>query len=52
MTVLIYLVPMALQHGLTGHAAFLWSFRTGQYDDEQGAAVRILDVDDIDRAQQ
>ena len=51
MTVLIYLVPMALLLGLTGLAAFLWSLRSGQYDDVEGAAVRILDDDDIDRAQ-
>ncbi len=50
MTVLIYLVPMALLLGLTGLAAFLWSLRSGQYDDVDGAAVRILDDDDIDRA--
>ena len=52
MTVLIYLVPMALLLGLTRLAAFLWSLRSGQYDDVEGAAVRILDDDDIDRAQQ
>ena len=52
MTVLIYLVPMALLLGLTALAAFLWSLRSGQYDDVEGAAVRILDDDDIERAQQ
>ena len=52
MNVLIYLVPMALPLGLTGLAAFLWSLRSGQYDDVEGAAVRILDDDDIDRARQ
>ena len=52
MTVLIYLVPMALLLGLTALAAFLWSLRSGQYDDVEGAAVRILDDGDIDRAQQ
>jgi cbb3-type cytochrome oxidase maturation protein len=41
---------MALLLGLTGLAAFLWSLRSGQYDDVEGAAVRILDDDDIDRA--
>jgi len=35
--------------GLTGLAAFLWSLRSGQYDDVEGAAVRILEDDDIDR---
>ena len=51
MTVLIYLVPMALLLGLTGLAAFLWSLRSGQYDDVEGAAVRILDDDDIEAQQ-
>ena len=49
MSVLVYLVPMALALGLTGLAAFLWSLRSGQYDDMEGAAVRILEDDDIDR---
>jgi cbb3-type cytochrome oxidase maturation protein len=45
--VLIFLVPIALGLGLTGLAAFLWSLRSGQYDDLDGAAVRILPDDDI-----
>jgi cbb3-type cytochrome oxidase maturation protein len=49
MNVLVYLVPMALLLGLTGLVAFLWSLRSGQYDDVEGAAVRILEDDDIDR---
>ena len=47
MNVLVYLVPMALALGLTGVVAFLWSLRSGQYDDIEGAALRILDDDDI-----
>ncbi len=47
MEVLIYLVPMALLLGLTGLAAFMWSLRNGQYDDVQGAAVRVLSDEDI-----
>ena len=47
MNVLIYLVPMALALGLTGLAAFLWSLRNGQYDDLDGAAVRMLSDDDV-----
>jgi len=49
MEVLIYLVPMALLLGLSGLAAFLWSLRNGQYDDVQGAAVRMLSDDDLRR---
>jgi len=47
MNVLIYLVPIALALGLTGLAAFLWSLRSGQYDDVEGAALRVLSDDDI-----
>ena len=48
MNVLVYLVPVALGLGLTGLAAFLWSLRSGQYDDIDGAAVRILPDDDLE----
>lgn len=47
MEVLIYLVPTALLLGLTGLAAFLWSLKNGQYDDVEGAALRVLTDDDI-----
>jgi len=39
---LMVLIPVALVLGGTGLAAFLWSLRAGQYDDLDGAAVRIL----------
>jgi cbb3-type cytochrome oxidase maturation protein len=48
MNVLIFLVPAALALGLTGLAAFLWSLRNGQYDDIEGAALRLLSDDDLD----
>jgi cbb3-type cytochrome oxidase maturation protein len=47
MEILIYLVPMALLLGLSGLAAFMWSLKNGQYDDVQGAAVRVLSDDDV-----
>jgi cbb3-type cytochrome oxidase maturation protein len=47
MNVVVYLVPLALALGLTGLAAFLWSLRAGQYNDLDGAALRILSDDDI-----
>jgi cbb3-type cytochrome oxidase maturation protein len=47
MNVLVYLVPMALGLGLIGLFAFLWSLKAGQYDDLEGAALRILDNDDL-----
>jgi cbb3-type cytochrome oxidase maturation protein len=49
MNVIIYLLPLALGLGLTGLVAFLWSLRTGQYDDMEGAAVRVLEDDDVRR---
>jgi cbb3-type cytochrome oxidase maturation protein len=48
MTVLLYLVPIALALGLTGLAAFLWSLCNGQYDDMEGAALRVLSDDDVE----
>jgi cbb3-type cytochrome oxidase maturation protein len=47
MNVLVYLVPMALALGLTGLFAFLWSLRSGQYEDLDGAALRVLEDDDL-----
>ncbi|QIB34421.1 cbb3-type cytochrome oxidase assembly protein CcoS [Ancylobacter pratisalsi] len=47
MTVLLYLVPAALSLGLLGLGAFLWSLRSGQYEDLDGAAVRVLSDDDL-----
>ncbi|MCI5076368.1 cbb3-type cytochrome oxidase assembly protein CcoS [Oricola sp.] len=43
MNVLIYLIPIALALGALGLGAFLWSMRSGQYQDLDGAAERILD---------
>lgn len=48
MTVLIYLVPIALLLGLSGLLAFAWSVSSGQYDDLDGAAWRALDDSDLD----
>jgi cbb3-type cytochrome oxidase maturation protein len=49
MSVLVYLLPMALGLGLIGLFAFLWSLKSGQYDDMDGAALRVLDDDDLKR---
>lgn len=46
MNVLIYLVPLALMLGLTGLVAFLWSLKSGQYEDLDGAAWRAIADDD------
>ncbi|WP_339761411.1 cbb3-type cytochrome oxidase assembly protein CcoS [uncultured Hoeflea sp.] len=46
MSILIYLIPIALFLGAMGLAAFLWSMKSGQYDDLEGAAWRVLDDGD------
>ncbi|MDG1824859.1 MAG: cbb3-type cytochrome oxidase assembly protein CcoS [Henriciella sp.] len=46
MSIIIYLIPVALGLGLVGLGAFLWSVNSGQYEDMDGAAVRILTSDD------
>jgi cbb3-type cytochrome oxidase maturation protein len=48
MTVLIYLVPLALLLGLLWLVMFLWSLNSGQYEDLDGAALRVLDDSDIE----
>jgi cbb3-type cytochrome oxidase maturation protein len=42
----IILLPIALGLGLIGLAAFFWAMRSGQFDDPDGAASRILMDDD------
>lgn len=49
MSSLVFLVPLALVLGGTALAAFLWSLRSGQYDDLDGAAERIFLDEDGDR---
>ena len=46
MNALLYLIPIALFLGLVGLAAFLWALRSGQFEDLDGAARRILFDDD------
>lgn len=43
---LLFLIPIALLLGLSGLAGFMWSLRNGQFDDPDGAAMRILIEDD------
>ena len=50
MEILIILVPLALLLGGAGLAAFLWSLKTGQYDDLEGAAWRAIIDDDTSAA--
>lgn len=46
MTNLLILIPVALLLGFVGLGAFIWSLKSGQYDDMEGAAQRILIDDD------
>ena len=49
MTVLVYMIPAALCLGLLGLIGFIWALNSGQFDDPQGAAARILDAPDVPR---
>lgn len=42
MTGLVFLIPIALGMGALGLLAFFWAMRSGQYEDMDGAANRIL----------
>jgi len=48
-SVLLYLIPIALGMGGIGLAVFFWAMRDGQFEDLDGAANRIL-IDDEDDA--
>lgn len=49
MSLLSWLVPVALGMGLVGLLTFLWSMRSGQLEDLDGAAERVLlhEIDDV-----
>lgn len=42
MNILLLLAPFSVLLGLGAVAAFLWTLRSGQYDDMRGSAERIL----------
>ena len=48
MSLLSWLVPVALGMGLVGLIAFLWAMKSGQLEDLDGAAERVLlhEIDD------
>jgi cbb3-type cytochrome oxidase maturation protein len=50
MTVLLFLIPLALALGLVALMAFMWSLKRGQFDDLDGAAHRVLMDDDVEGA--
>lgn len=47
MIVLVFLIPLALFIGGCALATFFWAQRTGQFDDPEGSAARILLDDDL-----
>ena len=54
MTLLLWLVPIALGMGLVGLLAFLWSMKSGQLEGLDGAAERVLlhDLHDVPRLEE
>ena len=48
MNALIWLIPIALLLGAAALGAFMWSARSGQFEDLDGAAERIF-LDSKDR---
>jgi cbb3-type cytochrome oxidase maturation protein len=48
MTALAWLIPCALALGALGLAAFLWSLRSGQFEDLDGAAWRAIEDNEDD----
>ena len=52
MTAILMLIPVALTLGAIGLAAFLWALRSGQFEDLDGAANRVLfDYDELPPAE-
>jgi cbb3-type cytochrome oxidase maturation protein len=51
MNIIVILLPIALGLGGLGLVAFLWSLHTGQYEDLDGAAQRVLLDDDLPASQ-
>ncbi len=50
MSTLLILIPASLVIGLGALIAFMWALKSGQFDDLDGAAHRIL-FDDEDEAE-
>lgn len=45
MDILLYLIPIALTLGLLWLFGFMWALKSGQFDDVEGNAERILKDD-------
>ncbi|WP_298921012.1 cbb3-type cytochrome oxidase assembly protein CcoS [uncultured Roseobacter sp.] len=46
MNAALYLIPISLVLAVCALAAFIWTVRTGQYDDVEGDSARMLDAED------
>ena len=49
MDIIVFLIPVTVLMGIGSLAVFFWSLRSGQYEDMEGAAHRVL-IDDEDDA--
>jgi cbb3-type cytochrome oxidase maturation protein len=47
-TAILFLLPIALLLGAAGLGAFMWALKSGQFDDPEGSAARILLDDDLE----
>lgn len=46
---LVFLIPIALGMGALGLVAFIWALSRGQFEDPEGASMRVLiDDDELD----
>ncbi len=52
MTGIAVLLPIALGLGLLGLVAFFWAMKSGQFEDLDGAALRVLIEEDEETAQE
>lgn len=46
MSVVLLLIPVTLVMGAIGLGAFFWAMKTNQFDDPEGDARRILQMED------
>jgi cbb3-type cytochrome oxidase maturation protein len=46
--ILLFLIPLAFVLGLASLAGFMWALNSGQFDDLEDHASRILQPDDED----
>ncbi len=49
MAIMLVLIPLAFALGVVGLAGFLWALNSGQFEDLEGHAARILRPEDEDK---